>query len=488
MKMADNTTGTVSSSYNSKIYVVRNSNNNTINILTASTNTVGTVTTVAVAMSISNVKPNNIIDMQLSTTQAFPQGYSIIGCKITSSSISDFPVNLLNTYYSGTIAANLPSGGTVTIEWYLKITGAGTGISSTNIIPYVVSDAGSSQRWQANTTSFTGTAVPTNPLTITKRANRTNVITGDTLVYTITIKNSSTTSDVSIDRIIDKLPRDYQFRYLEKNTGVFPRLVTYSNSTSYPVFLDTGYLVFGGQKEISSGVFSYVIPKQDSIKLIYSVRVSSTVGLNDTNSVNAYVGTSKISATNAIASINVLSVLSVNVTDFKAVLNGHSASVSWSAVGLMPLDRVELYKMDANNHDFTLLNSWDMLDENDFETFNYIDMLQNSEAHIQYKLRVVSDGQAAKEYFTNLNKEFIATMNCRLNKHEGLQIQLSESIDEEIEVVLSDMQGKQLLNTALVTKAGAANIPFDTSVMSQQILLVSVRYNGVVISKRVLTN
>lgn len=486
MKMADNATGTVTSSYNSKIYVVRNSNNNTINILTASTNAVGTVTTVSVAMSISNVKPNNIIDMQLSTTQAFPQGYSIIGCKITSSSISDFPVNLLNTYYSGNIAANLPSGGTVTIEWYLKITGAGTGISSTNIIPYVVSDAGSSQRWQANTTSFTGTAVPTNPLTITKKANRTNVSTGDTLVYTVTLKNSSATADVSIDRIVDKLPRDYQFRYMEKNTGVFPRLVTYSNSTTFPVFLDTGYLIFGGQKEISSGVYSYVIPKQDSIKLIYSVRVSSSAGLNDTNSVNAYVGTSKISASNATASVNVLSALSIQVSNFKALSNGRSALVSWSAVDLMPQDRIELYKMDPNNHDFVLLNSWDILEEKNFEAFHYNDVLQNTEENVKYKLRLVSEKHIIKEFYTSMHHELIAAMDCRLDKNTGVFIQLSEAIDDEITVEITDMQGRKLLSSWLMTKNGSACLPFDTSMMPQQIVLVSVRYHDVLISKRIL--
>lgn len=485
IKLADNASGTVSTSFNRNIYVLRNSNNNTISILATSTNTVGTTTTISVAYNISNVKPNNIIDMELSTTQAFPAGYSITGCKITASTIpSDFPVNLSNTHYSNAITSNLPSGGTVTIEWYLKITGASSGLTSSNVVPYIVSDAGSSQRWQANTTTFTGTSTPTNPITMTKRANRSNVLAGDTLVYTIVIRNSSTTADVTIDRLVDKLPRDYKFRYMEKNTSIFPRLVMYSNSTAYPTYLDTGYLLFSGQKEISSGVFSYVIPRQDSVKLIYSVTASATIGTADTNIIIAYVGTSSVAT--AFARVNVLSVLPVRMLDFSAKADASGVSVNWTAANLEPGDRFELFKNESESLNYHPLNTYQIDDHMSIAQFSYQDLAQDAAEGVQYKLLHYSLNSNSNEYVAELNGSIKSTISSRVYG-ESVIVSLNGDFGNDAEFVITDILGKELYRSVQDVRTGFVNLSFNTSALPQQVLLITVNCNNRSFTERLLS-
>ncbi len=485
VNVADNNSGTVSTSFNRNIYVLRNSNNNTITILATSTNTVGTITTISVAYSISNVKPSNIIDMELSTTQAFPAGYSITGCKITASSIpSDFPVNLTNTHYSNSITSNLPSGGTVTIEWYLKITGASTGITSSNLVPYIVSDAGSSQRWQANTTTFTGTSTPSNPITMTKRANRTNVLTGDTVVYTIVVKNSSTTTDVTIDRLVDKLPRDYKFRYMEKNTSVFPRLITYTNSTAYPVFQDTGYLVFSGHKEISSGVFSYVIPRQDSVKLIYSVTASSTVGSNDTNIIISYVGTSAVAT--AFAKVNVVAVLPLKLLHFSALGDAEGVNVRWTAANLDPGDRFELHQYESGALASTLLSSYNINETSNIEQFNFIDMNTDIISGKQYKLLHFAANGKMSEFVAELNGEIQQSIKARVDG-ENISLNFNGDFGKEAEIVITDLMGRELYREKSDVRSGFVSIPFNAASLPQQVVLITVHSSKNTYTERLLS-
>lgn len=476
-RSSDINTGSLTNSFNRQIYVLRNSNNNTINILATSTNTVGTQTTISVAYSISNVKPSNIIDMELSTLNTFPAGYSIMGCKITASTITaDFPVNLTNTHYSNSITSNLPSGGTVTIEWYLKITQATTGLTSSNIVPFVVSDAGSSQRWQANTTAFTGTSVPTNPITMTKRASKINNLVNDTLSYTIVIRNTSTLTDVTIDRLIDKLPRDFNFRYLETNTGIFPRLVTYANCTSYPTFQDTNYLYFNGHKQLSANVYSWVIPKQDSIKLIYSIQVSSLAGFGDTNFVYAYVGNDVVA--NAFAKVNVLTSLPVKLLNFEANRTEKGVRVSWLASEVKAGEKFELYRIDPFNGEEVLIKSQIVDGYSNYCTVEVMDISELNQASngIAYKLRHINTSGIASDWSTFIEEP---------NQHTEINLQVGDNIlfiqypmvqNKSLQVVLTDITGKRIFDSDVEFVNGMATLPLNAE-LHKGMLLITV-YNG----------
>lgn len=473
-KASDINSGTVTNNFNKTIYVLKNANNNTITILATSTNTVGTLTTISVAYNISNVKPTNIIDMELSTTGTFPAGYSIVGCKITASTITaDFPLNMTNTHYSNSIATNLPSGGTVTIEWYLKITQASTGISSSNLVPYIVSDAGSAQRWQANTTTFTGTTVPSNPITMTKRASKINNMVNDTLSYTIVIKNSSTLTDVTIDRLVDKLPRDFQYRYMETNTGVFPRLVTYSNSTAYPSFQDTNYLFFNGHKQLLANTYSWVIPKQDSIKLIYSVQVSSLAGMADTNFIYAYVGNDRVA--DAFAKVNVLSTLPVKLIYFDADRQDKGVSLKWVATDIKPGERFELYRLDPLTGAETMVKSI-LIDQQ--SSVNEMSCFDNSEAieslgNFQYKLVHIGLDETRNSWIRSIDDK-IRGIHLDVRNSENYFILDCEGIaDRNLNVRVTDLSGRTIYEGLLEFRDGIGLLPV-TQNMQSGLLMITV--------------
>lgn len=482
IQVSDNNSGVVNTSFNRNIYVLRNSNNNTITILATSTNTIGTIMTLSVAYNISNVKPGNIIDMELSTLSTFPAGYSIMGCKITATTIpSDFPVNMTNTHYSNSITSNLPSGGSATIEWYLKITSTSTGITSSNITPFIVSDAGSSQRWQANTTTFTGTSVPTNPITMTKRASRSVLLTDDTLTYTIVLRNSSTTTDVTIDRLVDNLPRDYTFRYIETNVSVFPRLVTYANSSGYPDYSDTNYLYFNGNKPISSGVFSYLVPKQDSIKLIYSVKVSSIVSLSDTNFVSAYVGSSEVA--NAFAKVRLLSLLPIKIVNYKATSVNETNTVVWTAHTPQAGDKFELYKLNSNSEHMQYLNEWTISEAQDAMYFSYND--QSTTSNSVYVLKCHSIDGKTSEYVTEILNDVDNPFKCYFD-NGGIHILYNNDSPTPINLVLTDAKGATILNSEFTIQNGNAYLPIDFNLISSGAYFIQINRPNQVFTTKII--
>lgn len=475
LTVTDNLSGSVSVSFNKLIYVLRNSSNNTITVLATSNNTLGTMATISIAYSISNVKPGNIIDLQLSTTPTFPVGYEIMGCKITSSTISsDFPVNMVNTFYTNSAITNLPSGGTVTIEWYLKITQTSTGLNSNNIIPFVVSDAGSAQRWQANTTSFTGTSVPVNPILISKRVNDNNVNTGDSVVYTIVVRNTSAFL-ITLDRLVDNLPRDYQFRYLETNTGVFPRLVTYTNSTLYPEFNDTNILDFYGNKNLGSGVFSWQIPAGDSIKLIYSSQVSLIPNINDTNFVSAYIGNTNVGT--AFAIVNVYTLLPINLLYFTAQRNpNNSININWALSEGSEGSVFELYRHNSLISEYQLISVVMGSDAtNEFIVYDNVDLDLEFNT-VQYKLVHMDYDGSIENFETTL--DLSDTKNkYKVIKRSDNDITIISNYAQRntIFITLYDALGKEIYTGNLISNNGIFELELSNLDLNTTVLFITIQ-------------
>ncbi|MES2616608.1 MAG: hypothetical protein V4613_01945 [Bacteroidota bacterium] len=488
--VADNLPGTVTQNFTTPIYVLRNANNNTITVLATSTNAVGTLVTISIAYAISNVKPNNIIDMELSTTSTFPAGYEIMGCVITASTItSDFPVGERNTHFKNATVSNLPSGGTVTLEWTLKITGTSTGLTSSNIIPFVVSDAGSAQRWQANTTSFTGTSTPTNPLLISKRVNTNYVLPSDTVTYTIVIRNTSTTADITIDRLVDNLPRDYRFRYMETNTGVYSKLVTYNNCTQYPAYNALDLMNFYGTKEVSAGVFSWLIPRTDSIKLIYSVTVSATTGLRDTNVVDMYVGSSKVGT--ARAGVNVVAVLPLKLLYFNAEKKTNDVQLNWATSEFDKCCDFSLYKQASNGVDFVKIADIPAsLPENSEEyVCTDVDALADNVSYLVYKL-VQDDNEGQVKTYTStidINQYANDFSVYQMNK-ENVTITTAKGSIRSINVTLTDALGRVLYSGTVEKINGQFIIPYNFGNLQNNMVFVTIEQSGWTGTKKVLVN
>lgn len=473
ISVKDNNTGVVSTSKSTLIYVMRNANNNTITILATSLNTVGTRATLSVAYNISNVKPGNIIDMQISTLPTFPPGYEIMGCKITASTITaDFPVGLKNVYYSDSIKSNLPSGGSVTLEWELKITSNQAGLNSSNLVPFVVSDAGSAQRWQANVTTFTGTSIPVNPIMIEKRVDKLNNLINDTVTYTIVIHNTSTVADVTIDQLIDHLPRDYEFRYIDTDTSIHDQLVTYDNSTQVPEFQDTSYLFLKGNKNMGGGVFSWVIPMQDSIKFIYTAKVSSTPGMNDTNFINAYVGSSSVGE--AFAKVNVFSVLPFKMISFKAQAMYDKVLVNWKLADVEPGTTMTLYRLMDNNDEGYVVQQQFVSNKMSFAKFQFVDMDMNGFSNsVHYKLIVSEADGNTKIYFCEVQTES-SNQGVTLTSSDNNISIFSLNGNQTLQIDIFDAQGRNLYSNQHKTNNGYIDIPFDFQFISTQVLFINV--------------
>lgn len=444
--------GSVSYSVNQNIYVIRNSSNNTISMTVSGPALVGTISTVTVDYTISNVKPTKLIDMELSSLSAFPAGYEIVGCKVDSSTITtDFPVNLENTHYSGNIISNLPSGGFVRMKWYLKVTAPGTAITGSNLLPFVVADAGGANRWQTLSSMPSPGNTPVNPLIITKRVNQRHVLTNDTVIYTVVLHNSNPSYDITIDRLVDNLPRDYKYRYIETNPGVFPRLVTHQNSTIVPDYNDTNTLLFRGTKELSTNVFSWVVPRSDSVKLIYSVKVSGTPGLLDTNFVSAFVGPTVVGEAHDV--VNVYTMLETELLQFRATPVQGAVQIIWSIAGYEDGLSFELFRQNEDGLAFEPIHA--VQARASVSDYRYSDRAYSPVySLISYMLRMHYPDGGYKDFYTSASSKQSGSIARFVQTAAGVELMPSSEAVQELTFEITDLQGRVLSSGKLYKDSG----------------------------------
>ncbi len=273
--------------------------------------------------------------------------------------------------------------------------------------------------------------------------------------------------------MVDDLPRDYVFKYLETNTGIFPRLVTYANCTAYPAYGDTNLLYFNGQKEISSGIFSWVVPRQDSLKLIYSARVSSTPRFNDTNFITAYVGSSPVGT--AFAKVNVFTLLPLTVLDFTVDKAENGLQLSWKVGGNNEFAHFNIYRQSGNGEQFELISSFHASDY----AFDYAyldqDALNSNNTSFTYKLEKVEKNGHASVYYSSID----------ISKHnKGFDLQwiakgsagitgINPAI-RSIHMTLSDVNGRILFDGQVQRTDSVFIIPVDLSSELMRCLFITV--------------
>lgn len=354
----------------------------------------------------------------------------------------------------------------------MKITGSQTGLNSSNLVPFVVSDAGSAQRWQANVTSFTGTSIPVNPIVMTKKADVTHHLVGDTVQYTIVIHNTSTTADISIDMLMDHLPRDYKYRYLNTDTSVYPDPITYMNSTAYPIFEDTSYLAFYGMKPLGTDSFTWVIRKSDSIQLVYTAQVSSTIGMNDTNFISAYIGGTEVAS--AFAVTHVLSVLPIRVLYYKAEKEAVSNTLRWAVSGDIAGMKEDLYAVTGSGERYLLYSnlvySHDPIHYQQFEDFS-------GSPVSYYVLRLTEANGLSYELSTEILNENIV-QKVWYNASEDALFLYSSEETRELEIEIYSVGGKQVYTGNLSFESGMAVLPMSDIKNTHGILFVKVNKKG----------
>jgi len=130
-------------------------------------------------------------------------------------------------------------------------------------------------------------SIPTsaNHISISKTVDVSSFKPGDTLTYTITVHNSSTEADVSIDEIRDTLPTDFIFARIAAGSDALPSIIT-----KMPNAGATGNLSFlFGKTDASTKTTSFLIPKNSSKKLSIRILVGANATGEKTNKAAAFI-------------------------------------------------------------------------------------------------------------------------------------------------------------------------------------------------------
>lgn len=174
-----------------------------------------------------------------------------------------------------------------------------------------------------------GAPSPTASFSVAKAASATQLPTGGTVTYTVTVRNTST-FDVTLDSIQDVLPAGATYGGLAAGSQV-----TATNSGTVPASGATGTVVF----KANPGV-SYAIAAGDSLRLVYTVSIPSTMG-QYVNGAMPYVGSTLIGSASSTVTVGTADV-SVSKTGPASVIAGDTARyvVTTSNAGPAPAYQV----------------------------------------------------------------------------------------------------------------------------------------------------
>lgn len=180
-----------------------------------------------------------------------------------------------------------------------------------------------------------------NKFTIRKYASCGICTPGDTIIYTVSIANAAS-YDVMFDKLLDSIPSGHYFVGIHDSSDI-----TTTNSSVYPSAGDSFVLNFTGKiPEATFPYRSYLVPANDSIKLIYYARIptssSSTVY---TSRVVGYISDYPID-TATVQTCAGCGTLPVTLLSFEAHQVGSEVIVSWEAVNEYNNRGYELYRLN----------------------------------------------------------------------------------------------------------------------------------------------
>jgi uncharacterized repeat protein (TIGR01451 family) len=286
----------------------------------------GQIITYDVQYSFGNVQNGDRFNMQPSGNTSYDaKCFQLVNSKVTASAVTAIPVNTTDQLLFVASGSQGGSGNLVTIRYFIKYQCAG---ATTTSSPYASQTGKYSGNFGAAATQVSF-PTSTNSLNISKTASVSTIAAGGTVTYTVTISNSSTLYDSYVDRITDVLPTGVTYTGLATGSDV-----TAANSQGVPSSGATGTINFYG---IPSS--SYLVPKNSSLVLKYTVTAPTTVGTS-ANSATAVSGTTTIGP--AAASVQVVGLAGYVFEDVNYGGGSGRSMASSSGVG-RPNVRVELY-------------------------------------------------------------------------------------------------------------------------------------------------
>ena len=239
---------------------------------------VGQVIDFDVAYEFGGSDAGDSFNLQVAGNQAFNAGcFQLLRMRAVSTGVSAIPLNDPDRPYFVSNVKQTGQGHPVTIRYSFKYLCAG--VSST-ARPYGNQYSGGQLKYSSNYESFVGPTLPiaTEPFDVAKLASPTQLPSGGSVTYTVTITNPSAFT-AEVDSLVDSLPSGVAFAALAAGSGV-----TALNSGSVPTAGATGRIVFRGNPGSS-----YVLPAGGSLTLAYTATVTSTAG-RYVNSVFAQTG------------------------------------------------------------------------------------------------------------------------------------------------------------------------------------------------------
>jgi uncharacterized repeat protein (TIGR01451 family) len=286
----------------------------------------GQIITYDVQYSFGNVQNGDRFNMQPSGNTSYDaKCFQLVNSKVTASAVTAIPVNTTDQLLFVASGSQGGSGNLVTIRYFIKYQCAG---ATTTSSPYASQTGKYSGNFGAAATQVSF-PTSTNSLNISKTASVSTIAAGGTVTYTVTISNSSTLYDSYVDRITDVLPTGATYTGIATGSDV-----TAANSQGVPASGATGTITFYG---IPSS--SYLVPKNSSVVLKYTVTAPTTVG-TFTNSATALSGTTTIGP--AAAPVQVVGIAGYVFEDVNYGGGSGRTMADSSGVG-RPNVRVELY-------------------------------------------------------------------------------------------------------------------------------------------------
>jgi len=274
-----------------------------------------------VTYTVGNVRNGDESDFQVAVSSSFdPTKMELISTSVVQSSVPGIPLGATDSLYY--VTGNGNTGATIRVVWRFRIKSFGF----TNfLLPCAGSTSGATNyKYQLNSSLGNGspvTVAPTaNPLSITKKSNKSVYKTCEEAIFTVTIKNPGTV-DVSIDSLVDQLPAGFTYQSLSVSSDV-----STTNSVEFP---NTGALTtlkyVGGVTE--SSAVSYLIPAGDSVELVYTAFAPCVSANNLTTTARGYVGSLEFD--NDQNTVSVSATLPVSWQKFELKESGNGVKLIW---------------------------------------------------------------------------------------------------------------------------------------------------------------
>ncbi len=275
-----------------------------------------------VTYTVGNVRNGDESDFQVAVSNSFdPTKMELLSTSVVQSSVPGIPLGATDSLYF--VTGNGSTGATIKVVWRFRIKSFGF----TNfLLPCAGATSGASNyKYQLNSSLGNGspvTVAPTaNPLTITKRSNKSIYRICEEATFTVTIKNPGTV-DVSIDSLVDQLPTGFTYQSLTVSSDV-----SITNSVEFPNTGALESLKYVGGVTVSSAV-SYLIPAGDSVELIYTAIAPCVPTSNLTTTARGYVGSLEFD--NDQNTVSVSATLPVLWQSFGVKKYGNSAKLTWT--------------------------------------------------------------------------------------------------------------------------------------------------------------